>query len=600
MPHGPMRPAILDRMAAPCCSRAVDLPELYAAALQTTRGQARTALLERARKSRDRVAELLALDDGRSPAASSPATLSAGLGVEGSRFLDAGALSQALRPPASASDRMPLDRRQRLQRTIAILDEFLNEAAHEQSYYMFSVGQNEQCADSFTAALEFCDKQLEKFASVLRALRVAHLEAESAFDAFHHAPLLERFDWQSADASELFALPPVVVLESVERLAHMSLTSFGRLLRSGRPVHVLITSCGLFSDDVSGFAPDFGYLSIAHREAFVLQSSLARPEHLNAGLAAFVRTLRPAVAVLCVPPARFDENQACLETSLLHVSRAFPLYSYDPDRGDSWAQRFQLDIEEDVGATLVDAAALSSEYREHFRVIPEAHWSGELLDVAEYLRSYAGRPPLAIPYVTLAGGERAVFTRELANMARDRRRAWRIFEELAGVNNSYAEAAAAKARAEQDETARAAGAREAAQRIAAMLTTAQSSPSADQSSPARDQCSPGLGAALAPDTAAAAAAAAATAAPEPSAETEDPYIDSFLCTSCNDCFKINNRLFAYDGNKQAYIADARAGTFAELVKAAEGCPAKCIHPGTPRPEDPTVTPQLLAKAARLK
>ncbi|HBH02603.1 MAG TPA: hypothetical protein DDZ42_11900, partial [Candidatus Rokubacteria bacterium] len=43
----------------------------------------------------------------------------------------------------------------------------------------------------------------------------------------------------------------------------------------------------------------------------------------------------------------------------------------------------------------------------------------------------------------------------------------------------------------------------------------------------------------------------------------------------------NKRLFAYNGKKQAYIKDQRAGTFRELVQAAEKCPAKIIHPGTP-------------------
>jgi ferredoxin len=82
--------------------------------------------------------------------------------------------------------------------------------------------------------------------------------------------------------------------------------------------------------------------------------------------------------------------------------------------------------------------------------------------------------------------------------------------------------------------------------------------------------------------------------------SEEPYIDTFLCTSCNDCMKVNAQVFQYDANKQAYIGNARAGTFAELVKAAEGCPAKCIHPGTPRADDATATPQVRARAAKFR
>jgi ferredoxin len=82
--------------------------------------------------------------------------------------------------------------------------------------------------------------------------------------------------------------------------------------------------------------------------------------------------------------------------------------------------------------------------------------------------------------------------------------------------------------------------------------------------------------------------------------SEEPYIDTFLCTSCNDCMKVNPLLFRYDANKQASIADARAGTFAELVKAAEGCPARCIHPGLPRADDATATASVRARAAQFQ
>ena len=88
-------------------------------------------------------------------------------------------------------------------------------------------------------------------------------------------------------------------------------------------------------------------------------------------------------------------------------------------------------------------------------------------------------------------------------------------------------------------------------------------------------------------------------APEPpAAPASGPRIDSFLCTTCNECTQLNPRMFNYDDNKQAFIADAEAGTFAELVKAAEKCPARCIHPGTPRPGDKTATKALVARAAK--
>ena len=49
----------------------------------------------------------------------------------------------------------------------------------------------------------------------------------------------------------------------------------------------------------------------------------------------------------------------------------------------------------------------------------------------------------------------------------------------------------------------------------------------------------------------------------------------------NECINTSKRLFAYNTNKQAYIKDPAAGTFAQLVQAAEKCPVAAIHPGTP-------------------
>jgi ferredoxin len=71
-----------------------------------------------------------------------------------------------------------------------------------------------------------------------------------------------------------------------------------------------------------------------------------------------------------------------------------------------------------------------------------------------------------------------------------------------------------------------------------------------------------------------------------------------MCTTCHDCINVNPRMFQYDSNKQALLADPTAGTFAELVKAAEACPARCIHPGAPRDGDSTATPALVKRARK--
>ncbi len=98
------------------------------------------------------------------------------------------------------------------------------------------------------------------------------------------------------------------------------------------------------------------------------------------------------------------------------------------------------------------------------------------------------------------------------------------------------------------------------------------------------------------------------AAPEPPAEcAESPaspvndapggaYIETPRCTTCEECVQINARMFAYDANKQAYIADRHAGSFRELVEAAESCQVSIIHPGEPLDPDEPGLDELRARA----
>jgi pyruvate-ferredoxin/flavodoxin oxidoreductase len=88
--------------------------------------------------------------------------------------------------------------------------------------------------------------------------------------------------------------------------------------------------------------------------------------------------------------------------------------------------------------------------------------------------------------------------------------------------------------------------------------------------------------------------------PEPDEDADfrmEPWIDTPLCTSCNECTNINGQLFAYDENKQAYIADPSAGPFRQLVQAAEKCPAAIIHPGDPIDPNEKDLEKWIARAA---
>jgi len=88
--------------------------------------------------------------------------------------------------------------------------------------------------------------------------------------------------------------------------------------------------------------------------------------------------------------------------------------------------------------------------------------------------------------------------------------------------------------------------------------------------------------------AASAAPVAVADAPEAVEEEEEEedygdgaYIESARCTACNECTDLNGLIFAYNDKKLAYIKDASAGPYKDIVTAAERCPVEIIHPGAP-------------------
>jgi pyruvate-ferredoxin/flavodoxin oxidoreductase len=64
-------------------------------------------------------------------------------------------------------------------------------------------------------------------------------------------------------------------------------------------------------------------------------------------------------------------------------------------------------------------------------------------------------------------------------------------------------------------------------------------------------------------------------------EKMSPWLETELCTSCDECTKLNPKIFAYNTDKKAYIKDPDGGPYQDLVKAAEKCTARIIHPGLP-------------------
>ena len=112
----------------------------------------------------------------------------------------------------------------------------------------------------------------------------------------------------------------------------------------------------------------------------------------------------------------------------------------------------------------------------------------------------------------------------LVREARRCRELWHSLQELGGVHNSHARRGARAESARRSHTRLRADRRRSRRRIAGC-------PSIDRRR------------------------APAAGSPDAARPTDDPYIETPRCSTCNECTQINNRMFAYNENKQAFIAD---------------------------------------------
>jgi hypothetical protein len=256
---------------------------------------------------------------------------------------------------------------------------------------------------------------------------MAKLEAVSAYDPAFHDEAVERLDWQTADPWEIAALPVVIALQSAGRL---SLNSFSQVLLAGRPVQVLIP--WTLPDATGPDVADCGAIALMHRAAFVLQTSLARWDHLSKGFAEMAQAIAPSVAVVAIPTAEHDASVGWRKASLLARSQAFPLYRYDPDREGEWADKFELRPADSPG---LEALVVASRFVGDLRSIPPEAPNDGLMELSQYLRMQQAVPPFTIPFVNVTDEDgaprRIVVTNAMVRLCGDRMRAWEMLTALA-------------------------------------------------------------------------------------------------------------------------------------------------------------------------
>jgi pyruvate-ferredoxin/flavodoxin oxidoreductase len=389
---------------------------------------------------------------------------------------------------------------------------------------------------------------------------------------------------------------------------------------------------------------ELALIAIAHRGVYVHQTSQAAASHLIAGVLKGLHKRRPVLINVYTPcPVEHgladDWSQHAARLAL--ESRAFPFLTYDPDGGPSFADclslegnpspndawpSYALKYVDDDGAeqtmelpvTIADWAATEVRFKQHFSELPASPSGDEMMLFHEYAAASADDREGRTPFIWALTKERKLrrlnVSAEMVELAAERQQFWSQLRQLAGLEIPVAVHDTVVGQMESEFEQRADALRldyeakiaelkaslptQIARRLAqGLLRNAGSSaavaellaslppvgkPSGNGSVP-MTVASPAPVAAVSPAAPApsSAPAAVATAVTDDETLVLEAYIDSARCTTCNECTNLNNRLFAYNADKQAYVKDARAGTFQQLVVAAERCPVSIIHPGSP-------------------
>jgi hypothetical protein len=537
-----------------------------------------------------KLSDILGADHATSAEGRSADRLRASVGSLDEATFDFQALSQMLRHVTPAPT-LPARRRQRIERVLTTL--------RDQRFYSPS-------GDDYGFVFESCQRAVEAYwarrgqmRDIVIAMQIARLEIDGTYHEATHDALFEAAGAAGLDEPESAVFPDYLVTIESDQLDPVEQTALMEGLAAGLPLKVLVQTNDIL--DTSSHGPThFGFglrsrqltnMAIGLNEVYAYQAPSSHLLKTADALRKGIDYRGPALfSVFSGASGHTGDLAPYLAAAAALESRAFPLCVYDPSAGTDWASRFSVAgnprvtadwpihafmhenadhelVSTDLAFTFVDFVACDERYASHFAKVDRAAWHDRMVPVADVVdrRNRWGQVPV-LHVVDRAHRLGRVLVEDV--LVREARRCldlWHSLQELGGIHNSHARRVLERERQEMR-------ARE-----------AQVTPAAE--------AAPLIAAPPEPREAPIPAPAAAEVR-----NPDEPYIETPRCSTCNECTQINNKMFAYNENKQAYIANPAAGTFRQLVEAAESCQVSIIHPGKPRdPHEPGLE-ELLKRA----
>ena len=466
-------------------------------------------------------------------------------------------------------------------------------------------------------AMGIFEGHMAKMAEGFKAIRMAELELAGKYKPEEHEPYFKYFNWREFSDEEWLLCPPVVALGGDGAMYDIGFQNLSRMMMSGKPIKVIVVDTQVYSNtggqactsgfhgqvsDMAQFGKAFkgkeevrkeiGLIGMAHRTTYVMQSTLANPSHMIQGFVEGLMAKRPALFNLytsCQPEHGIGDDMGQHQAKLAVESRAYPLFRYNPDKGKTPAECFDLEgnpaLDQDwpsytltykeggrektmeLPMTFADFAVTEARFRKHFRHAPEETWNDSMVPLADFLTMDEDEREGRFPYIWVVDRKqrlgRLIVSSTIVDSTQERLDFWIMLRAIAGLDASR----------EPQEDIEKRIRTEVVQNIASGLLQLASG----NGTGLEMLASPAL---AAPDAETAAAAEDAGSAAS-NGEYMAPWIETENCTSCDECVNLNPKIFAYNADKKAYIKDPKGGPYSDLVKAPEKCTAQVIHPGLP-------------------
>jgi hypothetical protein len=510
---------------------------------------------------------------------------------------------------SSKESNLPEKRRERLQFALSVLESQRFFALRLDGRGKDGDGPYPFVVDSCTDVLKTYRDRIPRMVDFVKAVRIADLELANEYDEAKHDPFFEQFDEESLSTEDIAFFPSYLVCLENSKYDDANKAALVEILSSDLPIKVLAQPEDVFAGStvksdrtcLGGWDLQLANLAMSLGSAYVLQASNSSLYMMSEAVSEGLGYPGPALFnVFSGPAANFPKLAPYLISASATQSRAFPSFVYDPSAGGNWSTRFNVvdgnpqaasdwpvdafsyedqelqAVNEDLAFTFVDFAASDKRLSGDFISVPQTSWHANMVPVAQYLNLGDEESAESVPYILMVDGQnilhRVVATHNIISAARRYAETWRNLQELGGIDNSHALALLEREKEAWEEEKK----REIEEIRSELGAEAEQIAAAE--APALEE------------------GAEAAEVVEVKGPVEEAFIETPRCNACDECTKKNPKMFAYNENKQAYIADIDAGTFRDLVESAELCKVAIIHPGKPRNLDEANLEDLVKRA----